>query len=68
VKIPSAKPVFDEEMRSAALYALQGERWVLGESVFRFEEEFARYCGVKYAVSTGTLFRTRMMFPFYKIW
>jgi len=27
---------------------------VLGESVFRFEEEFARYCGADYAVSTGS--------------
>jgi len=54
VKISLAKPVFDEKMRSAALDALQGERWVLGESVFRFEEEFARYCGVRFGVSTGS--------------
>ena len=51
VKIPLAKPVFDEEMRKAALDALQNEKLVLGESVFKFEEEFARYCGAKYAVS-----------------
>jgi len=45
VKIPLARPVFDEEMRDAALEALRSERWVLGESVFRFEEEFAdRVC------------------------
>jgi len=54
VRIPLAKPVFDQEMKSAALDALRGERWVLGESVFRFEEEFARYCGTRYAVSTGS--------------
>jgi perosamine synthetase len=54
VKIPLAKPVFDEEMRNAALDALQNERFVMGESVFKFEEEFARYCGVKYAVSTSS--------------
>lgn len=54
MKIPLAKPVFDEEMRDAALDALQSERFVLGESVFKFEEEFARYCGVKYAVSTSS--------------
>jgi len=41
---------FDEEMRAAALDALQNERFVLGEVVFRFEEEFARYCG-RYAIS-----------------
>jgi perosamine synthetase len=26
----------------------------MGESVFKFEEEFARYCGTKYAVSTSS--------------
>lgn len=41
-------------MRNAALDALQNERFVMGESVFKFEEEFARYCGTKYAVSTSS--------------
>jgi perosamine synthetase len=54
MKIPLAKPIFDEEMRNAALDALQNEKFVMGESVFKFEEEFARYCGVKYAVSTNS--------------
>jgi perosamine synthetase len=54
MKIPLFKPVFDEEMRNAALDALQNERFVMGESVFKFEEEFARYCGTKYAVSTSS--------------
>jgi len=54
MKIPLSRPVFDEEMRNAALDALQNERFVMGESVFKFEEEFARYCGTKYAVSTSS--------------
>ena len=54
MKIPLSKPVFDEEMKSAALDALQNEKFVMGESVFRFEEEFARYCGARYAVSTSS--------------
>lgn len=54
MKIPLAKPVFDEAMKNAALDALQNERFVMGESVFKFEEEFARYCGVKHAVSTSS--------------
>jgi len=54
VKIPLARPVFDEEMRNAALGALQSERFVLGEGVFRFEEEFSRYCGARFAVSTSS--------------
>jgi perosamine synthetase len=53
-RIPLAKPVFDEEMKEAAVQALQNERFVLGESVFKFEEEFARYCGTKCAVSTAS--------------
>ncbi len=54
VFIPLAKPVFDKEMRDAALKALQNERYVLGESVFKFEEEFAAYCRTNYAVSTSS--------------
>jgi perosamine synthetase len=53
-QIPLAKPVFDEEMEAAALNALRNERFVLGESVWKFEEEFARYVGTKYAVSTSS--------------
>jgi perosamine synthetase len=54
MKIPLAKPVFDEEMKNAAVDALQNEKFVLGESVYKFEEEFAHYCGVKRAVSTSS--------------
>ncbi len=52
--IPVGKPVFDAEMKQAALDAMDNEKFVLGESVFKFEEEFAKYCGVKYAVSTSS--------------
>jgi dTDP-4-amino-4,6-dideoxygalactose transaminase len=48
------RPVVDEEMLQAALYSLQNEKLVMGESVFKFEEEFARYCGSRFAVSTGS--------------
>ena len=53
-KIPLAKPVFDKEMEKAAVNAFWNERFVLGESVYKFEEEFAKYCGVDYAVSTNS--------------
>jgi perosamine synthetase len=53
-RIPLAKPILDEEMKKAAIDALQNERFVLGESVFKFEEEFARYCGTDYALSTAS--------------
>jgi perosamine synthetase len=41
-------------MAEAALHALQSERFVLGESVSKFEEEFAQYCGSKYGVGTSS--------------
>jgi perosamine synthetase len=54
VRIPLAKPVFDMEMEEAAVNALRNERFVSGESVGKFEEEFAKYCGSDYAVSTNS--------------
>jgi len=54
MKVPLASPIFDDEMKKAAVDALYSERFVLGESVFKFEEEFARYCGLDYGVSTNS--------------
>ncbi len=56
MKVPFAKPIMDEEMIQAAANALRNERMVMGESVHKFEEEFARYIGTKHAiaVSSGT--------------
>ncbi|HGE70311.1 TPA: DegT/DnrJ/EryC1/StrS family aminotransferase [Candidatus Poribacteria bacterium] len=53
-RIPLAVPTFDKEMENAALNALHNERFVLGEDVYKFEEEFAKYVGAKYAVSTNS--------------
>jgi perosamine synthetase len=53
-RIPLAKPVFDEEMRETAIQAMQNEHFVMGESVFKFEEEFARFCATQFAVSTAS--------------
>lgn len=52
--IPLAKPVFTKEMEKAAVDALSHEFFVSGESVRKFEEEFAHYCGVDYAVSVNS--------------
>ena len=54
MKIPLAKPVFTKEMEEAAVDAFWNERFVLGESVYKFEEELAKYCGVDCAVSTSS--------------
>src|SRR5260370_33945117 len=48
------RPIIDEEMVEAGVCALRNERLVMGESVHKFEEEFARYCRTRYADSTGS--------------
>ena len=53
-KICLANPIIDAEMKAAALAALENEMMVMGESVYKFEEDFAQYCGTKYAVSTAS--------------
>ncbi len=52
--IPPANPIFTKEMEEAAINALRNERYILGESVDKFEEEFAKYIGSKYAVSISS--------------
>src|SRR4030042_5868270 len=56
MKVPIASPVMTEKMIEAAATALRNERLTLGESVFKFEEAFAKMCGSRYAiaVSSGT--------------
>ena len=53
-RIPIARPIATREMIDAASYALSNERLVMGESVFKFEEEFARYIGTEHAVSVSS--------------
>jgi perosamine synthetase len=52
--IPLCKPIFNEEMKDAAIYALENDRFLLGENVLKFEEEFAKYCRVNYAISVNS--------------
>ena len=53
-KIPPANPVFTKEMEDAAINALRNEKFILGESVDKFEEEFAKYIGTKHAISVNS--------------
>jgi perosamine synthetase len=53
-RIPLARPIIDDEMVQAVSDTLRNERLVMGESVFKFEEEFARYIGVDHAVSVSS--------------
>jgi len=54
--IATSIPTVDEEMEEEVLRALKEEFFVGGKSVEKFEEEFADYVGVDYAVavSSGT--------------
>ena len=54
MKIPFFIQEFTNEMEEAAIDALRNESFVNGESVSKFEEEFARYIGTKYAVSVSS--------------
>ena len=54
MKIPFFVQEFTEEMEEAAIHALRNESFVGGESVSKFEEEFAQYTGTKFAVSVNS--------------
>jgi len=54
MKIPFFVQEFTDEMEEAAIHALRNESFVGGESVFKFEEEFAKYTGTKYAASVSS--------------
>jgi perosamine synthetase len=52
--IPLEKVIITDEMVRAAANALTSEDLMFGESVYNFEDEFARFCGCDYAVSMGS--------------
>lgn len=52
--IPFFEIKFTKEMEEAALQVFRNEKFVMGESVYKFEEEFAKYIGTKYAISVNS--------------
>ena len=52
--IPIAKPLLGKEEQDAVREVLKSGRLVMGEKVHEFEEVFAKYCGVKYAIATSS--------------
>ena len=54
MKIPFFVQEFTDEMEEAVIHALRNESFVGGESVSKFEEEFALYTGTKYAASVSS--------------
>ena len=53
-KIFVASPIINEEMISEAVRVLNEEKLVMGESVYKFEEEFANYINVDHAISCSS--------------
>jgi perosamine synthetase len=47
-------PVINKEMKKAAIQVLENEMLVGGESVSKFEQDFAKYIGTDYAISTNS--------------
>ncbi len=52
--IPLSRPRADEEVKAAALRALDSGRYILGEECRAFEAEFAAYIGTRHAVLTAS--------------
>jgi perosamine synthetase len=46
--------MFLPDMEEAAVDALRNDRFLFGENMFKFEEEFARFVGTDYAISTSS--------------
>ena len=54
MKIPFFVQEFTDEMEEAAIHALRNESFVGGESISKFEEEFAQYIGTEYAIAVSS--------------
>jgi len=52
--IPIAKPIFDDEIIESVVNVLKSGMVVQGKKVKEFEENFAEYIGVKYAIATSS--------------
>ena len=53
-RVPFSRPVVTKEMVDAMATAISSERMVMGESVFKFEDEFAQFIGTDHAVSVAS--------------
>lgn len=54
MKVSLIEPILTDEMVDAAVNALKNERFVKGESVKMFEEEFASFIGSKHAIGVNS--------------
>jgi len=54
MKVPLTKTVINEEMESKLIEAFRNEPFLRGKSVEVFENHFAKYIGVKYAIAVNS--------------
>ncbi len=52
--IPLSRPLVDDEIKGAALAAIESRQYILGPQCKEFEAEFARYVGTRHAVLTNS--------------
>lgn len=52
--IPLSRPLVDDEIKKAALAAIDSRQYILGPECRAFETELARYFGVRHAVLTNS--------------
>ncbi|HYB70666.1 MAG TPA: DegT/DnrJ/EryC1/StrS family aminotransferase [Candidatus Bathyarchaeia archaeon] len=52
--VPLSRPPVDDEIKAAVLAAIDSRQYILGPECKAFEQEFARYMGMKHAVLTSS--------------
>jgi dTDP-4-amino-4,6-dideoxygalactose transaminase len=52
--VPLSRPPVDDEIKQAVLAAMDSRQWILGPECRGFEEDLARYIGVRHAVLTSS--------------
>ena len=54
MKINMAEMYVDDEIKNAAIKVLESKRYVKGEQAKKFENEFSKFVGTKYAIATNS--------------
>src|SRR5207237_6763217 len=54
VTIPLSRPPVDDELKQAVVAAMDSRQWILGPECRGFENDLARYIGVRHAVLTSS--------------
>jgi len=53
-ELEMAKMYVDDEIKKAVMDALDSRRYIKGEQNEKFEKEFAKFCGTKYAITVNS--------------